>query len=233
VDEDDGNMQLQDKMDIYGLFIRSHLSNKGHHDPLLNLISIALDPEYLMFASPSSFETADALKERQALAIHDYKVYDELREIVKQIHDEQVRESLQQMFQGGGFGNNQNELDDEMMYEMMMGHGLQSEHQDAYEEDEYDFEGPNPLLELMGRVAFGQHPNGDQSSSDDLYDYEDEDDEQAAMFLPSAHGNILEQNRRPQKRPKTPKKVYELKKKEGREGNEESDWEDVEEVEDD
>lgn len=50
---------------------------------MLNLISIALDPEYLMFASPAGFETADALKQKQVLAMHDYRVYDELREIVK------------------------------------------------------------------------------------------------------------------------------------------------------
>lgn len=62
-----------------------------------------------------------------------------------------------------------------------------------------------------------------------MYDYEDEEDEQAAFVKPPTMGNILEQKR---KNKEKKAKVYELKKKEGRDGNGESDWEDVEDEDD-
>ena len=65
--------------------VKATLFNKDHTDPLHNLIERVLTPEYLYFGVIDNYQVIDDVRKAQSLLTFDYKVYDELRQIKKEI----------------------------------------------------------------------------------------------------------------------------------------------------
>lgn len=77
-----------DKSETLSLVVKATLFNKDHSDELLNVIERALSPDYLWFGVTDNHALIQEMRAANSLMQHDYRVYDELRQMKKEIKNE-------------------------------------------------------------------------------------------------------------------------------------------------
>jgi hypothetical protein len=68
-----------EKPDVLSLVVKETLFNKEHDDELLNAIERSLSPDYLWFGDNHAW--LSEIRAATSLMQHDYKIYDELRQM--------------------------------------------------------------------------------------------------------------------------------------------------------